>query len=53
MVRLGGGDNERIKARAACRFIYDSVKVAFNLPRPPPPSMPESLKKKLEAAAGR
>jgi len=31
-------------------FIYDSVKVAFNLPRPPPPSMPESLKKKLEAA---
>lgn len=31
-------------------FIYDSVKVAFNIPRPPPPSMPESLKKKLEAA---
>jgi len=31
-------------------FIYDSVKVAFNLPRPPPPSMPESLRKKLEAA---
>lgn len=31
-------------------FIYDSVKVAFNLPRPPPPSMPDSLKKKLEAA---
>lgn len=30
-------------------FIYDSVKVAFRLPRPPPPSMPESLKKKLEA----
>jgi solute carrier family 25 phosphate transporter 3 len=30
-------------------FIYDSVKVAFKLPRPPPPSMPESLKKKLEA----
>jgi len=29
-------------------FIYDSVKVAFNLPRPPPPSMPESLRKKLE-----
>ena len=28
-------------------FIYDSVKVAFNLPRPPPPEMPESLKKKL------
>ncbi|KAI6171458.1 Phosphate carrier protein, mitochondrial [Aphelenchoides bicaudatus] len=31
-------------------FIYDSVKVVFNLPRPPPPSMPDSLKKKLEAA---
>jgi len=28
-------------------FIYDSVKVAFNLPRPPPPEMPESLKAKL------
>jgi len=32
-------------------FIYDSVKVVFNLPRPPPPEMPESLRKKLEAAA--
>jgi len=32
-------------------FIYDSVKVAFRLPRPPPPEMPESLKRKLEAAA--
>jgi solute carrier family 25 phosphate transporter 3 len=30
-------------------FIYDGVKVALNLPRPPPPSMPDSLKKKLEA----
>jgi len=30
-------------------FIYDSVKVAFRLPRPPPPEMPESLKRK-EAA---
>lgn len=30
-------------------FIYDSVKVVFKLPRPPPPSMPESLRKKLEA----
>ncbi|CAD5112384.1 DgyrCDS1605 [Dimorphilus gyrociliatus] len=29
-------------------FIYDSVKVAFRLPRPPPPEMPESLKKKLQ-----
>merc|ERR1719499_2277140 len=30
-------------------FIYDSVKVALRLPRPPPPAMPESLRKKLEA----
>merc|ERR1711994_1246778 len=30
-------------------FIYDGVKVALRLPRPPPPAMPESLKKKLEA----
>merc|ERR1712165_212097 len=30
-------------------FIYDSVKVVFRLPRPPPPQMPESLKKKLAA----
>jgi len=29
-------------------FIYDGVKVALHLPRPPPPQMPESLKKKLE-----
>lgn len=28
-------------------FIYDSVKVYFKLPRPPPPEMPESLKQKL------
>lgn len=28
-------------------FIYDSVKVALRLPRPPPPEMPESLKRKL------
>ncbi|XP_015674924.1 phosphate carrier protein, mitochondrial isoform X1 [Protobothrops mucrosquamatus] len=28
-------------------FIYDSVKVYFKLPRPPPPEMPDSLKKKL------
>lgn len=28
-------------------FIYDGVKVWLNLPRPPPPEMPESLKKKL------
>jgi solute carrier family 25 (mitochondrial phosphate transporter), member 3 len=30
-------------------FIYDGVKVALALPRPPPPAMPESLKAKLEA----
>uniref|UniRef100_A0A2P2HW29 Phosphate carrier protein, mitochondrial n=1 Tax=Hirondellea gigas TaxID=1518452 RepID=A0A2P2HW29_9CRUS len=34
---------------AAQWFIYDAMKVALNLPRPPPPSMPESLRKKLEA----
>ncbi|XP_016390418.1 phosphate carrier protein, mitochondrial-like [Sinocyclocheilus rhinocerous] len=28
-------------------FIYDSVKVYFRLPRPPPPEMPESLKRKM------
>jgi len=28
-------------------FIYDSVKVAFRLPRPPPPEMPDSLKAAL------
>merc|ERR1712096_127933 len=31
-------------------FIYDSVKVAFRLPRPPPPEMPESLKAKMAQA---
>ena len=30
-------------------FIYDSVKVLLRLPRPPPPEMPESLKRKLQA----
>jgi len=30
-------------------FIYDGVKVALELPRPPPPEMPESLKAKLAA----
>jgi len=34
---------------AAQWFIYDAVKVALGLPRPPPAEMPESLKKKLEA----
>lgn len=28
-------------------FIYDFVKVTLKIPRPPPPEMPESLKKKL------
>lgn len=28
-------------------FIYDAVKVGLGIPRPPPPEMPESLKKKL------
>ncbi|CAG0898393.1 unnamed protein product, partial [Darwinula stevensoni] len=32
---------------AAQWFIYDGVKVWLRLPRPPPPEMPESLKKKL------
>ncbi|EDW73738.1 uncharacterized protein Dwil_GK19533 [Drosophila willistoni] len=32
---------------AAQWFIYDAVKVALRMPRPPPPEMPESLKKKL------
>jgi len=31
-------------------FIYDAVKVTLRLPRPPPPEMPESLKKKLAEA---
>ncbi len=30
-------------------FIYDAVKVTLRMPRPPPPAMPESLKKRLEA----
>ena len=30
-------------------FIYDGVKVALRVPRPPPPAMPESLRLKLEA----
>jgi len=30
-------------------FIYDSVKVALRLPRPPPPTMPESMRLRLEA----
>merc|ERR1712047_240314 len=31
-------------------FIYDAVKVQLRLPRPLPPQMPESLKKKLGLA---
>ena len=30
-------------------FIYDTVKVLFRLPRPPPPEMPESLRRKLQS----
>lgn len=30
-------------------FIYDAVKVYLRMPRPPPPEMPESMKKRLEA----
>ncbi|XP_074600966.1 solute carrier family 25 member 3-like [Brevipalpus obovatus] len=30
-------------------FIYDAVKVVLGIPRPPPPQMPESLKRKLAA----
>jgi solute carrier family 25 phosphate transporter 3 len=36
---------------AAQWFIYDFVKVTLRMPRPPPPDMPESLKKKLAAQA--
>lgn len=32
-------------------FIYDGVKVALQIPRPPPPEMPESLKAKLGTSA--
>lgn len=35
---------------AAQWFIYDAVKVFFRMPRPPPPEMPESLKKKMGLA---
>lgn len=38
---------------AAQWFIYDAVKVALALPRPPPPEMPESLRKKLEAGSSK
>ncbi|XP_071453587.1 solute carrier family 25 member 3-like isoform X2 [Hetaerina americana] len=34
---------------AAQWFIYDAVKVWLGIPRPPPPEMPESLKRKLAA----
>lgn len=36
---------------AAQWFIYDAVKVFFRMPRPPPPEMPESLKRKLGSDA--
>jgi len=32
-------------------FIYDAVKVAFNVPRPPPPEKPASLSGKWEKPA--
>lgn len=35
---------------AAQWFIYDAVKVYLRMPRPPPPEMPESLKKKYGVA---
>lgn len=35
---------------AAQWFIYDAVKVYLRMPRPPPPEMPESLKKKMGLA---
>ncbi|XP_047347033.1 phosphate carrier protein, mitochondrial isoform X1 [Vespa velutina] len=35
---------------AAQWFIYDAVKVWLRMPRPPPPEMPESLKKKYGIA---
>ncbi|KAL1116376.1 hypothetical protein AAG570_004851 [Ranatra chinensis] len=38
---------------AAQWFIYDFVKVALRMPRPPPPEMPESLKKKLAASGAK
>jgi solute carrier family 25 phosphate transporter 3 len=38
---------------AAQWFIYDGVKVALAMPRPPPAEMPESLKKKLGLVAAK
>ncbi|KAE8750490.1 hypothetical protein FOCC_FOCC002784 [Frankliniella occidentalis] len=35
---------------AAQWFIYDAVKVWLRMPRPPPPDMPESMKKRLGLA---
>lgn len=32
-------------------FIYDAVKVWLRMPRPPPPEMPESMKRRLEEEA--
>jgi len=36
---------------AAQWFIYDAFKVALSIPRPPPATPPESLRKKLEAGS--
>jgi len=48
---LWGGLGARIimvgTLTAAQWFIYDAVKVAFRLPRPPPPEMPASLRGKV------
>lgn len=48
---LWGGLGPRIvmigTLTAAQWFIYDAVKVYLRMPRPPPPEMPASLKKKL------
>ncbi|XP_055378029.1 phosphate carrier protein, mitochondrial [Condylostylus longicornis] len=51
---LWGGLGPRIimigTLTAAQWFIYDAVKVFFRMPRPPPPEMPESLKRKMGLA---
>jgi len=54
MAGLWGGLGPRIimigTLTALQWFIYDGVKVQLRLPRPLPPTMPESLRLKLEAA---
>ncbi|GMR49729.1 hypothetical protein PMAYCL1PPCAC_19924 [Pristionchus mayeri] len=57
MRRLWGGLLPRIimigTISALQWFIYDGFKVAMHLPRPPPPAMPESLRRKLEQSEKR